>query len=482
MSRPISRQRFLALLGTAVPALALAACGGSAAVSVSTSSATATAAPAASATTSSAAASAVSTSTAAATSTVAASSAAPAANTGKQVVRYTMFGHDGIAEKNVALFNQTHPDVQVQFERSPGQNYGQKVTAAMAGGNAWDAFRAPSGGFVTHYGPAGAIIDVSPYQDRDKTYPTTLWLDGTIDAFAVNGKRYGVPPWCLTQWLFYNKKLFDDAKIPYPTPNTTWDEFVQMTKELTKTDSSGTITQYGTNGWGGWNLPLAQDIWSAGGQFYYNQDMTKFAIDDPTTVQVLQDEADLQNKYKVMPSPLNPPSSPVSLLTKKVATEINGDWYSWDQRDQWSPDFDATLTPLRNGKRVNCYMPDALVINAQSKVKDGAYAWISWWSADPASWANQGAVVFPPIKREYEDATLRDQWLKAPYRQPGMIATALQHEQQHQIWKYGVADAEFESKVLYTQLDNIWRGKSSAKDAAAAMTQQGNAIIAKSAQ
>ena len=87
-------------------------------------------------------------------------------------------------------------------------------------------------------------------------------------------------------------------------------------------EENGTITQYGANGWGSWTLPVAQDVWSAGGCFYYNEDLTEICVDDPATIKVLQDEADLMNVDKAQPSALNPPSSPVSLLSGKVATEI----------------------------------------------------------------------------------------------------------------------------------------------------------------
>jgi multiple sugar transport system substrate-binding protein len=405
--------------------------------------------------------------------------AAQAAATGqKTVVRYTMYGHPKIAENIVDVFNKTHPTIEIKFERSEGQGYWEKLSAALAGGDAWDTFRY-SVNPLLRFGPKGVIAPLDDYLASDKTYPAELYLDGLLDVFKANGKLYGIPAWNLTMWLFYNKKLFDAANIAYPTPNTTWEEYVQMAQKLTKSEG-GQITQYGANGWGSWTLPLAQDIWSAGGHFYYNDDLTKFLIDD-TAAKVIADEADLMNKYKVHPSPLNPPSSPVSLVSKKVATELNGDWLTGDNIDAWSDDFDCTLTPLRDGKRTNCYQPDPLVINSQSKVKDAAYQWISWWSADPASWALQGAIVFPTTKRLYEDANLAKTWLKPP-RPPGLIKLALDHVKAHKIWKVEAHADEFESKVFYTEIDKVWRGKETAKQAADVMTQKGNEIITKPIQ
>jgi multiple sugar transport system substrate-binding protein len=412
--------------------------------------------------------------TTAAQPTTAAAAPAPAPGQ-KTTVRYTMFGHPKIAENIVDVFNKSHPNVDLKFERSEGQGYSEKLSAALAGGNAWDSFRYDISS-VLRFGPKGVLAPLDGYLTADKTYPANLYLDGLLDALRANGKLYALPGWCLTMWLFYNKKLFDAAGVAYPTPKTTWEDYVQLAQKLTKSEG-GQVTQYGANGWGGWTLPVAQDVWSAGGHFYYNDDLTKFLVDD-VAAKVLQDEADLLNKSKVNPSPLNPPSSPVSLVGKSVATELNGDWLTGDNIDAWSADFDCTPTPLRDGKRTNVYQPDGLVINNQSQVKDAAYQWISWWSADPASWALQGAIVFPTTKRMYEDENLSKTWLRSP-RPPGLVQFALDHVKEHKIWRIEPHANEFESKVYYPEMDKVWHGKEIAKQGADVMTQKGNEIMAK---
>jgi len=453
MKRSLSRREFLQRVSVSAAGVALAACGSAPAPAPD---------QAAQATSGSA------------SSEPAPTTAAPAAE--KQVVRFTMFGHPGLVELMVPIFNETHPDVEVQFERSEGQGYAEKLSAAIAGGQAWDAFRAP-GTWPTRFGPKGVAADLNPFITIDTEYPEDIYLPGIIDTWNVEGKRYGLPGWCLTAWLFYNKKLLDEAGVPYPTPETTWEDYVTMAKKLTK-EENGTITQYGANGWGSWTLPVAQDVWSAGGCFYYNEDMTEICVDDPATIKVLQDEADLMNVDKAQPSALNPPSSPVSLLSGKVATEINGDYLPWDNKDQWSEDFDATLTPLRDGKRTNAYFPDPLVISNTSNVKEGAYRWIAWFAADPASWAIQGKVVFPTTKRQYEDPALRSQWLVAP-RPPGMIALASEHSKNAKFMKVEPHADEFEGTIYYSEIDNLWRAKGSAAEVAKSITDKGNELLAK---
>lgn len=151
----------------------------------------------------------------------------------KQVVRFTMYGHPGMVEQMVPIFNAKYPSVEVKFERSEGQGYWEKLAAAIAGGGAWDCYRSNHNTCLRH-GLKNVAVELNPLQEIDTEYPQDLYIPGALDAFALKGKRYGSPAWCLTEWLFYNKKLFDEAGVPYPTPKTTWEDYVATLPKLTK--------------------------------------------------------------------------------------------------------------------------------------------------------------------------------------------------------------------------------------------------------
>jgi multiple sugar transport system substrate-binding protein len=402
---------------------------------------------------------------------------APAATTEKKKITFTMFGHPGLIEVMVPKFNETHPNVEVTFERSEGQGYDEKLAAAIAGGSVWDCFRT-SAVNAARFGVKNVIIDQKPLEDADKIYPPSGFVDGALEQYDIAGKYYGHPAWASNFWIYFNKKLFDAESIPYPTPTWTWDDFVQMAVKLTKTDSSGNITQYGAAGFGGWDVPIAQHAWTAGGHFYYNDDLTAFKLDDAATIQALQDEVDLMLKYKVHPSPLNPPSSPATIMSGKVAMELNGDWYIKDQLDAWKPEFDAVQFPLYNGKRVNAYSCDPFVISSTSKNIDAAYSWISWFSSDPAAIAVQGIIVFPVFKTAYTDPAIMKTWLTAP-RTPTMIQEALDHTKTLKWWRAEPHAPEFENTYMFPALDKMFRGTATAADLCKELTTQGNALIAK---
>ncbi len=77
------------------------------------------------------------------------------------------------------------------------------------------------------------LLDLRPFVERyqlpvDKLYP------GLRPYIYYGDKIVGVPENCGPYVLFYNRKLFREAGIPYPKPGWTWDECLDVAKKLTK--------------------------------------------------------------------------------------------------------------------------------------------------------------------------------------------------------------------------------------------------------
>ena len=56
----------------------------------------------------------------------------------------------------------------------------------------------------------------------------------------MDGSIYGIPVGFTTHCLFYNKDIFDEAGIDYPTADWTWDDLQKAAKTISeKTDAKG---------------------------------------------------------------------------------------------------------------------------------------------------------------------------------------------------------------------------------------------------
>jgi multiple sugar transport system substrate-binding protein len=216
--------------------LVLAACGDSTATPVpaTTVAATTAAAPTTAPTTAAAATTAAATTAAA---TTAAPTAAPtkapttaaAANGPVVTLRYASWA-DGAGAKDeqaaIDTFNKAHPNIQVQYEAWGGA-YDDKLSASIAAGDAPDVlavwnFPKYAAGLM----PLDDLLAKTPELSND--------YNSQILNFAkFNNHVFGVPNGWTGRVVYYNKKLFDDAKLPYPTDDWTWDQMKDIAAKLT---------------------------------------------------------------------------------------------------------------------------------------------------------------------------------------------------------------------------------------------------------
>ena len=132
----------------------------------------------------------------------------------------------------VKQFNASQSNVQVTAQFQGNNDYAlQKVLTAVAGGKYPD--------IAYLYGSNAAQIARSPKVARLTDWvnggglPWNDFWPGERAAATVNGQIVGVPALVDNLALVYNKKLFDRAHLPYPTPNWTWDDFRNAARTLT---------------------------------------------------------------------------------------------------------------------------------------------------------------------------------------------------------------------------------------------------------
>lgn len=57
-----------------------------------------------------------------------------------------------------------------------------------------------------------------------------------IKPWGENGELYGLPLWVNFSVLYYNKDLFDKFAVPYPQDGLTWEEAIELSKLLTRSE------------------------------------------------------------------------------------------------------------------------------------------------------------------------------------------------------------------------------------------------------
>ncbi|WP_169871432.1 ABC transporter substrate-binding protein [Shouchella patagoniensis] len=237
-------------------------------------------------------------------------------------------------ETLIDSFNSQHQGIKVNGQLVPINNYVEKMNVMAASKTLPDAGYFPEGSLYP-WVENKMLRDLAPLLQSDQSNEK---LDYTLYQFN-GGPIAGGSVANEVMNIYYNKDLFEEAKMPLPPTNAdeawTWEEFVEVAKKLT-VDRDGNsadhpnfnkdrIETYGVSNITGW---LDSFLFSNGGGFV-DQTGKNLLIDSPETIEVLQEVADLMHVHHVMPRPSDlstVPATDTALLTKRVAMAIDGQW------------------------------------------------------------------------------------------------------------------------------------------------------------
>lgn len=115
------------------------------------------------------------------------------------------------------------PGATVNVVQQPWGDYWDLLRTNAAAGTMPDVFNM-SQGFVDFYFENDALLNLEAYFS-DAGIDPSLWSAGYVGPYTVDGDAYAAPVNWDTIALMYNKELFDQAGIDYPTNDWTWDDF-----------------------------------------------------------------------------------------------------------------------------------------------------------------------------------------------------------------------------------------------------------------
>jgi len=190
-----------------------------------------------------------------------------------------------VAEKLAEDYHAAHPNVTIKTSAGAPttDDLLTKLSAGFAGGSYPDISYA-FGNWAGDLGASGKTQDLTAYVAE----PSFGWSEipaAAREVATANGKVIGVPALVDNLALIYNKKLFDDAGLAYPTDSWSWDDFRAAAKKLTHPATNTYGTAYSVSGsedttWHLWPL-----LWQHGGKIL---DGTKPAFNSDAGVAALE--------------------------------------------------------------------------------------------------------------------------------------------------------------------------------------------------
>ena len=209
-------------------------------------------------------------------------------------ITYAHFSGSGAQEetlkKMIEIFESKNPDIKVDVQITGYEDYFTKLATTVGGGNPPDVFEMNMENFLS-YMLRGACADLTGKID------TANYSEGTLAAVSSEGKIYAVPMSFSTCVLFYNKDLFDQAGVAYPTDEWTWAD-AQAAAEK--------IKALGDDIWGYYQPITYNEFYKSikgNGGSVLSEDSSQFTMNTPENVAVLEAMiARVRGENHVMPT------------------------------------------------------------------------------------------------------------------------------------------------------------------------------------
>ena len=267
-------------------------------------------------------------------------------------------------------FHEEYPNITVEIETIGFDDYFTQMQTRVAGGTAPDCYELNIENFAS-YAAKGALAEI--------TGVDLSGLDETaLSAFNVGGKQYGLPGNFSNVVLVYNKDLFDQAGVAYPTADWTQDD-LQAAAEA--------IRALGDDIFGIYQPITYNEFYKVAAQYggsLLNEDLSEFTINSPENVQAAQVMVD-----RVLVSNVQPTEVQMGgmgdwdlFMSGRLGMIPTGIWAFNTFAEGCDFAWDIAVEPGMEQKATH-FFSNACVVNEASENKEAAMTWITWLASSP---------------------------------------------------------------------------------------------------
>lgn len=175
--------------------------------------------------------------------------------------------------------------VEVDIQVTPWGDYWTMLEAATQGGDMPDVFWMHSDQIATYAQYDDILLNLSDKIEKSDKIDLNNYPENLVNIYKNEaGDQLAIPKDIDTCAVWYNKTMFDEAGIPYPTSDWTWEDFREIAKKLTNPEKN----QYGTSiKPGSYQESWYSTIYAYGGEVI-SEDKTKSGFDNPKTIEAMQ--------------------------------------------------------------------------------------------------------------------------------------------------------------------------------------------------
>ncbi|MCC6458782.1 MAG: extracellular solute-binding protein [Caldilineaceae bacterium] len=246
-------------------------------------------------------------------STSAGGEQAQAPDSAQVTIRYGRWANPAEIAAGEALINQFHEaqtEVKVEAAFLPWSDYWPKVQTELAAGTAPDVIQM-SVWYIVDFMENKALVPLNAYMETAGITPDKYFTNTTAQ-WEVNGEIGCLPSGLYAGALFYNKDMFDEAGVEYPSGDLTWDELLEIGLQLT-VDANGkraTESDFDPESIMQWGYLAAPNFGNGVFEMWMMQNgggvvtaEGECLLTAPESIQAVQFIFDLVNQHHISPTP-----------------------------------------------------------------------------------------------------------------------------------------------------------------------------------
>jgi multiple sugar transport system substrate-binding protein len=194
-------------------------------------------------------------------------------------------------QARIDLLEAENPDIKVELQLIPSDQYAQKVQTMISGGDGPDIMQVAEN--VNSYSSKGQLVPLDEYIESSGIDMEARF--GPVhDLYSYEDETYAIPDRSGAMILYYNKDIFDAAGVEYPTA-----EWTQADAEAAMAATTIPGEQWGFTG-AGWWAQWWSFAYQNGGQII--DDSGQPTVNSPEVVEALQWANDLTYEHHYVPT------------------------------------------------------------------------------------------------------------------------------------------------------------------------------------
>lgn len=365
-------------------------------------------------------------------------------------------------------WNAENPDIQVEYLQGDWASVQDQLVTALEGGTAPDLIHYESS-YLQDFADRGWILDITDMISDDLRDDV---LSGAWEAVTFDDAVYAVPFLLDAQVIFANKTLLDAANIPVPAPDDpwTWDEFADVSRQLTDADTFGVAWTLKDPANRILNLALNYD----GGFFEEGDEGSTVVFGDPEkeVLQRIHDQLYVDNSAATDAIGMGGSDPLPGFFAGQYALLPKGIWFRQQIIEQAPDGFEwVTIPALEGDSQAQAAAPQTVSIAAESEHPEEAMAFLEYL-LNPQNQARlaKGDWMIPASQGAAEDPVLTDtaDWPVAAASGEFLEQAPFQRVRGYEEWK---------NKVANPAIEEFFANSISIDELGTKLVDDGNAIL-----